>query len=165
MKRNVHLGRLKANYLFPEINERKKRFLEKHPQTSLISLGIGDTTQPIKPGVVGALKEAAINLGTSQGYTGYSPESGMRQLREQIAMNVYSGSVHADEVFISDGAKCDIGRLQVLFGHEISIAVQDPAYPVYVDGSLMQGVQHIAYMPCMPENQFFLDSRACLKQI
>lgn len=155
-KRNPRMGSLKANYLFPEVNSRKKEFLAKHPNASLISLGIGDTTEPIPPFITKALAEAAAALGTKEGYSGYGPEQGLKSLREKIADKLYANRIKAEEIFISDGAKCDLGRLQMLFGSDISIAVQDPAYPVYIDGSLIQGVKNIVSMSCKPENDFFL---------
>lgn len=155
MKRNPHLAALSSNYLFPEINTRKQTFLAKHPQASLISLGIGDTTEPIPSSIVESLKQASQRLGTKEGYSGYGSEQGNQALREKIAAKIYHHRVCAEEVFISDGAKCDIGRLQVLFGSSIKIAVQDPAYPVYVDGSLLQGISTITPLPCLPENGFF----------
>lgn len=157
LKRNPHLARLKANYLFPEINLRKQQFLTQYPEASLISLGIGDTTEPIPPFITESLIHASTQLGQATGYSGYGPEQGIKVLREKIASTVYSNLVNSTEVFISDGAKCDLGRLQMLFGSQISVAIQDPAYPVYVDGSLMQGVQEIIFMPCHPENNFFPD--------
>lgn len=157
VKRNQNFGQLKATYLFPEINQRKKKFLVEHPEVHLISLGIGDTTEPLPPSIAEALRESAQKLGTRAGYTGYGPEQGVKELREKIAAVMYHHAVTPDEVFISDGAKCDIGRLQLLFGPTCSIAVQDPAYPVYVEGSLLSGVKHIHYMPCNPENDFFPD--------
>lgn len=156
-KRNPNMSRLKANYLFPEVNQRKRQFLSLHPNAALISLGIGDTTEPIPPYITKALSKAASNLGTKEGYTGYGPEQGMKVLREKIADKLYPNQVKADDIFISDGAKCDLGRIQMLFGNNISIAVQDPAYPVYIDGSLIQGVTTIVPMPCNPENDFFPD--------
>lgn len=157
MKRNKNLTRLKTNYLFPEVNLRKREFLAKNPEASLISLGIGDTTEPITPFIAQALVRGAARLGTKEGYTGYGPEQGDKLLRERIAEKLYQNRIHAEEIFISDGAKCDLGRLQALFGSGISIAVQDPAYPVYIDGSLLHGVENIVYMPCLPENHFFPD--------
>ena len=81
----------------------------------------------------------------------------MKVLREKIATTIYRDLIKPEEIFVSDGAKCDLGRLQMLFGHDISIAVQDPSYPVYIDGSLIQGVKKIVSLPCTPENQFFPD--------
>lgn len=151
---------LKANYLFPEINQRKKEFLAKNPEASLISLGIGDTTEPIPEFIAKSLAETSAKLATPVGYSGYGPEQGLKHLREKIASAIYQGLVDPEEVFISDGAKCDLGRLQMLFGRDVSIAAQDPAYPVYIEGSLIQGVKNIVPMPCTPENRFFPDLAA-----
>lgn len=156
MKRNQNFKSLPGNYLFPEINQRKGKFLDENPDADLISLGIGDTTQPIPKSIAAALSASASGLGTHSKYSGYGPEQGIKALREKIASQLYQdGLINPDEVFISDGAKCDLGRLQMLFGHEVSIAVQDPAYPVYIDGSLIRGVKTIVPMPCTPENNFF----------
>lgn len=154
-RRNENLKQLSTNYLFPEVNRRKQLFLKQTPNASLISLGIGDTTEPIPFPISEGLAAAAQQLGTKQGYTGYGPEQGIMELRARIASKLYHNKVLADDVFISDGAKCDIGRLQQLFGSEVTVAVQDPAYPVYVDGSLLQGVKQIVYMACTPENNFW----------
>lgn len=154
------MAMLKAGYLFPEINQKKKDFLAKNPKASLISLGIGDTTEPISHSIASSLSEASLKLKTTDGYSGYGPEQGERHLREKIAKTLYKDLVNYDEVFISDGAKCDLGRLQMLFGSDVSIAVQDPAYPVYVEGSMIQGVKTIVPMTCKPENHFFPDLKA-----
>lgn len=156
-KRNPHFETLPGRYLFEEINQRKKEFLQKNPEAQLISLGIGDTTQPLPPTICKALVKAAQDLGTHEGYRGYGNEHGIDLLRERISQKIYQKKVSPDEIFISDGAKCDIGRLQILFGDQISVAIQDPAYPVYVDGSLLRGVKNIVYLPCTPENSFFPD--------
>jgi LL-diaminopimelate aminotransferase len=156
-KRNPNMGRLKANYIFPEINKKKQSFLAAHPGAKLISLGIGDTTEPIPPYITQKLSEAALALGTREGYTGYGPEQGLKELRDKIASKLYAGRVSSDDIFISDGAKCDLGRLQTLFGGAVTVAVQDPSYPVYVDGSLIQGVDRITFMPCRADNDFFPD--------
>jgi LL-diaminopimelate aminotransferase len=156
-KRNPHFLALKSNYLFPEINLRKQQFLARNPHATLISLGIGDTTEPISPFITRALVDGSARLGTREGYTGYGPEQGLKALREKIANEYYSGIVTPEEIFISDGAKSDLSRLQMLFGNDVSIAVQDAAYPVYVDGSLIVGIKNIVLMPCNPENDFFPD--------
>lgn len=155
MKRNTNITRLKANYLFPEINLRKQQFCAQNPTAALISLGIGDTTEPLPLSIANSLASASAGLGTPENYSGYGPEQGIKLLREKIASRIYHNLVQAEEVFVSDGAKCDLGRLQTLFGNEISVAVQDPAYPVYIDGSMIQGVKEIISMPCTPENNFF----------
>ena len=103
-------------------------------------------------------------MGTIEGYSGYGAEQGCEQLRSQITSVIYHDAIHADEVFISDGSKCDIGRLQLLFGSNVRTAVQDPTYPANVDNSVIIGqsqvhldgmYQGLIYMPCLPENQFF----------
>jgi LL-diaminopimelate aminotransferase len=157
MKRNHNMSLLKASYLFPEIHARKGQFLAENPQASLISLGIGDTTEPIPESIASSLAAASLKLKTPEGYSGYGPEQGGKALREKIAEKIYSGLIDPEEIFISDGAKCDLGRLQMLFGSGVSIAVQDPAYPVYIEGSIIQGVKTIVPMPCNPENHFFPD--------
>lgn len=154
-KRNPNLAKLKSSYLFPTIHQRKLDFLAAHPEAKLISLGIGDTTLPIVPHVTEAMHTAADLLGTPEGYSGYGPDQGEPELRKKIARQFYGNTVKPEEIFVSDGAKCDIGRLQLLFGKEARIAIQDPAYPVYGDGSTIQGVSEIHFLACLPENDFF----------
>lgn len=166
VKRNPHVAKLNAGYLFPEILRRKQAFLEKHPNAKVISLGIGDTTQPLPPHIAIHLANTAQGLGTPEGYSGYGPEEGYSSLRNRIAKQIYQDKFLASEVFISDGTNSDIGRLQILFGSAATIAVQDPSYPVYVDTGVILGqsscydptisrYQGISYMPCIPSNQFF----------
>ena len=166
MKRNINLSKLPSGYLFQEINRRKKIFLEKNPDAKIINLGVGNTTEPITPYVAKALEDSSKNLGTLKGYSGYGDEQGNSKLRKKIADVFYNGIIEGDEVFISDGAKCDVGRLQVMFGSNVRIAVQDPSYPVYVDGSVIMGAtgnynnsknnfDNIVYMKCSPEKIFF----------
>lgn len=166
VKRNPHLAKLNAGYLFPEIVRRKKAFLEKHPHAKLISLGIGDTTQPLPEAIVNVMKEKVLSLGTHAGYSGYGPEEGYEELRHEIASRIYKNKVSTDEVFVSDGIGSDIGRLQMMFGSNVSVAIQDPSYPAYVDSSVIIGqtgdfhqgqYRGISYMPCHPENNFFPD--------
>ena len=149
IKRNKALSNLTAGYLFPEIARRRREFAAAHPEARIISLGIGNTTEPLTPHIDAGLVEGARRLGTLEGYSGYGDEQGLTDLRERIAAVFYGGKMAADEVFVSDGAKCDIGRLQLLFGGNVEVAVQDPSYPVYVDGSVLigaggawQGVRH-----------------------
>jgi len=155
-ERNSDFAKLETHYLFPEINRRKQEFLKANPEASIISLGIGDTTEPITATVVKAMAEAAIRLGTLQGYSGYGPDQGNEELRQRLAERMYRGLISADDIFISDGAKCDIGRWQMLFG-KASVAIQDPVYPVYIDGSRMQGVHEFVLLSCLPENNFWPD--------
>lgn len=157
MKRNPNIQGLPASYLFPEINRRKQQYLAQNPSAQLISLGIGDTTEPIPQTIVDGLIQGAEKLATRSGYTGYGPEQGIASLREAIATILYSGRVEANEVFVSDGSKCDIGRLMLLFGSQASIAVQNPTYPVYADSPAMMGMNQIVYLPSSPETGFFPD--------
>ena len=126
---------------------------------------MGNTTEPILPHINRGLEEGARRLGTLAGYSGYTDE-GLLSLREGISRVFYRGQFSADEVFISDGAKCDIGRLQLLFGRGVRVVVQDPSYPVYVDGSVLigaggtwsgAGYGGIGYLPCTAENGYFPD--------
>jgi LL-diaminopimelate aminotransferase len=166
IKRNSGLANLKAGYLFPEIGRRRREFAAAHPEATIISLGIGNTTEPLTPHIDQGLVEGASRLGTATGYTGYGDEQGLTRLRERIAAVFYGGTIAADEVFVSDGAKCDIGRLQLLFGRDVAVAVQDPSYPVYVDGSVLigaagawqgTGYAGIRYLPCTAANDYFPD--------
>ena len=168
LDRNKNLANLSSGYLFPEITKRRSAYAASHPEAKIISLGIGNTTEPLTPHVVAGLAAEVTALGTAAGYTGYGDETGLTALREKISSVLYKGIVKPSEVFISDGAKCDIGRIQYLFGSRVAVAVQDPAYPVYVDGSVMigaagpvkadgSGYAGISYMPCTAENGFFPD--------
>lgn len=168
VSRNANLAKLQAGYLFPEIGRRRAAYLADHPDASIISLGIGDTTQPIPAHITKGLTEGAARLGTPEGYSGYGAEQGTPALREKIASVLYGGRIAAEEVFVSDGAKCDISRLQAVFGPTATVAVQDPSYPVYVDTSVMLGqtgeidtdrsqFNGIEYMPCNADNGFFPD--------
>ena len=165
MQRNPCLVNIKAGYLFPEIAKRRREFAAAHPEAKIISLGVGNTTEPVLPHINAGLTEGARRLGTVEGYSGYQDE-GLLELREKIAAVYYGGKFNAHEIFISDGAKCDIGRLQVLFGAKVQIAVQDPSYPVYVDGSVLMGAAGgwegtgyagVTYLPCTTANGFFPD--------
>jgi LL-diaminopimelate aminotransferase len=157
VKRNENIAKVSPNYLFPEVYQRKRAFQEQNPQARIISLGVGDTTEPLPKVIAHALAEEAERLGTREGYTGYGPSQGYELLRQQISAKLYQNRIKADDIFISDGSKCDIGRLQLLFGSRVTAAIQDPAYPVYVDGSIMQGSKQMIFLPCSPENQFFPD--------
>ena len=161
--RNQNIANLKAGYLFPEIAKRRREYAAAHPDAKIISLGVGNTTEPVLTHTNAGLVEGARKLGTMEGYSGYQDE-GLPELRERISRVFYKGKFTIDEIFISDGAKCDIGRLQVLFGSDAKVAVQDPSYPVYVDGSVLAGAaggwegsgyKGITYLPCTAENNFF----------
>ena len=167
IQRNPGFANLTASYLFPEVARRKNEYSKAHPDAKVISLGVGNTTEPLTPHIAKAMSDYALALGTAQGYSGYGDDFGSADLREKIAKEFYPNeNITADEVFISDGAKCDIARVQTLFGHEVNLAVQDPSYPVYVDGSVIigaastndgSGYKGIVYMPCTAENNFFPD--------
>jgi LL-diaminopimelate aminotransferase len=171
VKRNANFAKLQAGYLFPEIARRRNAYLAKNPDAKIISLGIGDTTMPIPTHILSGLQKGATKLGTKDGYTGYGAEQGVKELREKIAKNLYGNLIDPEEVFVTDGAKCDIARLQLMFGSDVVTAVQDPSYPVYVDTAVMMGqtgnineaskqFQKIVYMPCNPSNNFFPDVRS-----
>jgi LL-diaminopimelate aminotransferase len=167
VQRNKNMAKLQAGYLFPEIARRRKAHQEKHPDAKIISLGIGDTTEPIPPFIVEAMKASSEGLGTLEGYSGYGAEQGTPALREAICKRLYEKvGRKPNEIFVSDGSKCDIGRLQLMFGADVTVALQDPAYPVYVDSSVIMGMtgghngtgfDNIQYMVCRPENDFFPD--------
>lgn len=166
IKRNSGFANLTAGYLFPEVARRRREYQEKHPDAKIISLSIGNTTEPLPAFIAKAMADYATSLSTKEGYSGYGDEQGNSELRKKIAETWYKGMAASDEVFISDGAKCDIARIQTLFGSKVKVAVQDPAYPVYVDGSVIvgaagknngNGYKGITYMPCVPENNFFPD--------
>ncbi|MCB1106764.1 MAG: LL-diaminopimelate aminotransferase [Chlamydiia bacterium] len=153
LKRPSSFHKLSPSYLFPEINRRKEAFLKENPHVELLSLGIGDTVFPLPQVIAKALEKGGAALGTKEGYVGYGQEQGNLKLRTMICERLYP-HLTPDEIFISDGAKSDIGRLQNLFGSQVRVGIQDPTYPVYVDGSILQGVQKITLLPCTAKNHF-----------
>ncbi|BBN18428.1 LL-diaminopimelate aminotransferase [Marchantia polymorpha subsp. ruderalis] len=170
--RNANFAKLQAGYLFPEIGRRRAAHIAKYPDAKVISLGIGDTTEPIPSVIAEGMKAKAQALSTLEGYSGYGAEQGEGSLRaalQKFYLKLHPDTgVKASEVFVSDGAKCDIARLQMMFGADVTIAVQDPSYPAYVDSSVMMGqtggyeadsqqYNKIHYMKCTPENDFFPD--------
>lgn len=166
--RNPHFSKLHQGYLFPLIQQRSQELLKKDPSARLISLGVGETTQPLPPVLVEAMVKQVQALGHEETYESYGSELGKPALREKIAQVLYEGRVNAEDIFVSDGSNCDIGRLQVLFGSQATIAVQDPSYPSYVSTAVLmgqtgaydskrQGYQGIHYLPCSAENAFFPD--------
>lgn len=152
--RNPHLAKLTSGYLFPEIQKRTRAFQEAHPNAKLINLGIGDTTHPLPPYVADSMATAAKELATTSGYRGYGPEQGQEPLRKSICQTLYP-TLSWEEVFVSDGAACDIGRLQLLFGAQASVTIQNPTYPAYFDSAIIQGMPSAQLWECHPENQFF----------
>lgn len=164
---NEHYLKLKAGYLFPEINRRVKKFTEANPNIDIIKLGIGDVTLPLPKSVVQEIKKATDEMATEQGFKGYGPEQGYSFLIDQIIKNEYNSvgvKFDQDEIFVSDGSKCDTGNIQELFPLDAKVAVTDPVYPVYVDTNVMAGrsgemsndgrYQNLVYLPCTKENHF-----------
>jgi len=165
---NPNYDKLGAGYLFPEIARRAKAFAEKNPGVQLLRLGIGDTTLPLTPTVVAGLRAGAARLGDAATYTGYGDYEGERYMREAIDVLYRERGVALElsEIFVSDGAKSDSASIQSIFATDAVVAVQDPAYPVYVDSNVMVGrtgafdaatgqYEGIVYMPCNAENGFF----------
>jgi LL-diaminopimelate aminotransferase len=130
--RNPNFGKLIGGYLFPEIGRRRNAYIEENPEmaSKIISLGIGDTTQPIPEHILSGLVNSASKLGTKEGYSGYGAEQGMGPLRAKIAEKLYNGIIKDSEVFVSDGAKCDIMRVQQVFGSGVVTAVQVSVYHI-----------------------------------
>lgn len=158
---------LKAGYLFAEIKRRTDAFVAAHPEARVISLGIGDVTQPLPDAVVQALAEAAREQGRADTLKGYGPYVGYEWLRRDIATHDFAArgvSVEADEVFISDGGKSDAANVQEIFAGDCVVALMDPVYPVYADSNVMAGRGGAAdaagryagfvYLPCTAENAF-----------
>ena len=166
---NSNYLKLKAGYLFPEIARRVKVFTEANPEAAarLIRCGIGDVTEPLPSAVREAMHAAVDEMGTREGFHGYGPEQGYEFLRTAIAQQDYRDrglEIADDEIFISDGSKCDGGAILDILGDENKIAVMDPVYPVYVDTNVMAGhtgearedgsYEGISYLECTAENAF-----------
>ncbi len=164
---NEHYMKLQAGYLFPEISRRVAAFSAQNPRANIIRMGIGDVTEPLVPAVVEAMHTAVDEMGGCDTLKGYGPEQGYEILRKAIQENDYRSrgvELALDEIFVSDGSKCDSGNIQEIFGLDNTIAVTDPVYPVYVDTNVMAGrtgtinargqYSGIVYMPCTPANQF-----------
>lgn len=165
---NENYQKLQGGYLFSEIARRIKTYQAENPDKKIIRLGIGDVTQPIAPVIIKALHSAVDEMGTAEGFHGYGPEQGYDFLREAIAAGDYKSrgcDISADEIFVSDGAKCDVGNIQEIFGLDNKVAVCDPVYPVYVDTNVMAGrtgafddaiggYKNLIYMPCTKDNGF-----------
>ena len=164
---NADYLKLKAGYLFPEISRRIKEFSFKNPNADLIRLGIGDVTEPLPLACREAMKAAIEEMGTEDGFRGYGPEQGYQWLREIISENDYVSrgcEISAEEIFVSDGSKCDSSNILDILGKENKIAVTDPVYPVYVDTNVMTGrtggansvgeYKGLSYIPINSENGF-----------
>ena len=159
--------KLASGYLFPEIDRRVAAFTERHPAAQLIRLGIGDVVLPLPESVRNAMHRAIDELGTEDGFRGYGPEPGYGFLREAIAEHDYAArgvEISPDEIFVSDGSKCDSGNIQEIFSTSARVAVPDPVYPVYVDTNVMAGrtgnadaqgaYDGLIYLPCREGNDF-----------
>ena len=153
---NQNYLKLSESYLFSEIARKVKAYKEENPEADIISLGIGDVTQPLAPAVIEALHKATDEMAQSATFRGYGPERGYDFLREAIVQNDFLArgiDIEADEVFVSDGAKSDTGNFQELLSADCVVAVTDPVYPVYIDANTMAG-RRIVKLPCTPENGF-----------
>lgn len=165
---NKNYDKLAAGYLFPEIARRTNAFLEQNSGAKVLRLGIGDTTEPIVPAVLDGLHAGVEALGNAESYSGYGPSEGIDALREGLAKFYNERGVNLDpsEFFVSDGAKSDSANIQGIFSDDCVVAVQDPAYPVYVDSNVISGrtgqatdsgYEGLVYMPCTEGNGFFPD--------
>ncbi len=165
---NENYLKLPGSYLFSTIGKKRKAYAEAHPDSNIISLGIGDVTQPLAPAIITALHKAVDEMANAETFHGYAPDLGYEFLRDAIAKNDYQDrgcEIYADEIFVSDGAKCDCGNIQEIFSADAKIAVCDPVYPVYVDTNVMAGRtgeydpksetwSNVIYMPCVASNNF-----------
>ncbi len=167
-KINDNYLKLPGSYLFSTIGKKVAAYTAEHPEKSIIRLGIGDVTQPLAPAILTAMHKAVDEMGCAETFHGYAPDLGYEFLRNAIAEGDYrvrGTDIKADEIFVSDGAKCDSGNIQEIFSLDNKIAVCDPVYPVYVDTNAMAGRtgiydpktemwSNVIYMPCLAENDF-----------
>ena len=165
---NENFLKLQAGYLFTEIGRRIRSYKARNPDAKIISLGIGDVTQPLAPAVIEAMHKAVDQMSKEETFRGYDDSHvGYEFLREAISENDFKArgvKIDIDEIFISDGAKCDTANIQEIFGRDNVVAVTDPVYPVYVDTNVIAGrtgpanqdgqYAQIIYMPCTAENNF-----------
>jgi LL-diaminopimelate aminotransferase len=163
---NENYAKLKASYLFSDIARRVTAYAQAHPGQTVIRLGIGDVTEPLPPVCVAALHAAADEMAHRATFKGYGPEQGYAFLRETIAQHDYAArgaKVEPDEIFVSDGAKCDCGNIQEIFAADIRVAIPDPVYPVYVDTNVMAGrtgsdqdgrYEGLTYLECTAANGY-----------
>ena len=168
VKANDNYLKLPGSYLFSTIGKKVREYSEAHPESKIIRLGIGDVTQPIAPAIIDAMHKAVDEMGHRETFRGYAPDLGYEFLRNAIAENDYRSrgcDISADEIFVSDGAKCDCSNIQEIFSLDNKIAVCDPVYPVYVDSNVMAGRagdydsargtwSDVIYMPCTADNGF-----------
>lgn len=167
-KLNENYLKLPGSYLFSTIGKKVNAYAAANPDKKIIRLGIGDVTQPLAPAIIEAMHHAVDEMGKAETFHGYAPDLGYEFLRNAIAENDYKArgcNIQADEIFVSDGAKCDSGNIQEIFSLDNKIAVCDPVYPVYVDSNVMAGRtgtydpdkqtwSDVIYMPCTAANNF-----------
>ena len=155
-KINENFLKLEDSYLFSTIAKKVAEFQKNNPEKKIIKLGIGDVTKPIVPAVIEAMHKAVEEMGTIEGFRGYGPEQGYEFLRKAIIENEYKDlGIELDEIFVSDGAKCDCGNIVDIFGENNKVAITDPVYPVYVDTNIMSGKkENIVYLPVLEKNSF-----------
>lgn len=154
---NENYAKIKPTYLFAEIAHRVNAHLEANPGAKVIRLGIGDVTEPLCPAVVEAMHKAVDDEAGRAAFHGYGPEQGYAFLRDKIAKFDFQDrgvDISADEILVSDGAKCDCGNIQELFAQDVKVAVGDPVYPVYVDTNVMAGREDLLLLPCTAANGF-----------
>ena len=164
---NEHYRKLKAGYLFPEIGRRVAKFCAENPTAKVIRLGIGDVTEALPPAIIQAFRQGVDELAERKSFRGYGPEQGYDFLREAIQKNDFASrgvQVDADEIFVSDGSKCDTGNILEIFGSDNKVAIVDPVYPVYVDTNVMAGrtgpsddqgrYAGLVYIPATAANNF-----------
>ena len=167
-KLNANYKKLAAGYLFPEITKRATLFLENNPDANLMKLGIGNTTEPLSPHIIRGLHAGVDRLASSDTYTGYGAYHGEIEIRSalQKLYASYNVSLDTEAFFVSDGAKSDSANIQSIFSPDSRVAIQDPAYPVYVDSNVIAGragsfnaseglYENLIYMPCTSDNNFF----------
>lgn len=163
---NENFLKLQKNYLFADIAQKVEAYKSAHPEAQIIRLGIGDVTRPLAPAVIKALHEAVEEMGNADTFRGYGPEHGYEFLRQAIVDNDFAPrgvQLDTDEIFVNDGAKSDTGNFGDILGHDNSICVTDPIYPVYIDSNVMGGRagdfndgawSRVTYCPCTAENDF-----------
>ena len=165
---NENYSKIKPTYLFAEIAHRVAAHQKANPDAKIIRLGIGDVTEPLAPSVIAAMHKAVDDEGGKGDFHGYGPEQGYAFLREKIAKVDFQDrgiDISPDEILVSDGAKCDCGNIQELFGADVKIAVGDPVYPVYVDTNVMAGRHDIQLLPCTAANGFVPGPEGCTADI
>lgn len=153
---NQNFLELEDSYLFSTIAKKVSKFTEENPDKRIIKLGIGDVTRPIVPACLEAMHKAVDEMGTEKGFKGYGPEQGYQFLRKAITENDYKArniNIEEDEVFVSDGAKCDCGNIVDIFSKDNKVAITNPVYPVYLDTNIMSG-RNVTYLKVMHENHF-----------